>query len=247
MLVIAHRGASGYAPENSHSAICRALEMNVDAIEIDLHCVEGELLVIHDRWLHRTTQARGQLKDYTLAQLREIDAGDGKPIPTLWEVLQLVDGRCDLNLELKCEHTLIPTLKNLDQAVNALNFTPNQFLISSFNHHLLNESVSLQPKFATGALIASCPIDYAAFAQQLGCYAIHLDIDFINQAFVDDAKARGLKVFVYTVDEESDIRYLEELGVDGIFSNYPDKALRAVKRLDAEYPHQRQGLIQLTR
>jgi glycerophosphoryl diester phosphodiesterase len=158
-------------------------------------------------------------------------------------VLTLINGQCDLNVELKGEQTLLPTLKALDRAVSELNFQPSQFLISSFNHHLLHDSLNLQPKYATGALTASCPLDYAVFAQQLGCYAVHLDIDFVNQAFVDDAKRRGLKVFVYTVDEAADIAFLESLGVDGIFSNYPDKALRAVKRLDAGVPYLRQSLV----
>ncbi|GAA5215562.1 glycerophosphodiester phosphodiesterase [Corallincola platygyrae] len=243
MLVIAHRGASGYAPENSLTAIAKAIEMQVDAIEIDLHCIEGELLVIHDRWLHRTTRASGQLRDYSLEALRQIDAGDGHPIPTLWEVLSLIDGQTDLNLELKCENALLPTLKTLDRAVTEQNFTPGQFLISSFNHHLLNESVTIQPKYATGALTASCPIDYATFAQTLGCYAIHLDIDFVNQAFVKDAHQRGLKVFVYTVDEPADIAFLEELGVDGIFSNYPDRALHSVKQSGDGLQRMRKSLV----
>jgi len=101
MLIFAHRGASGIEPENTLRAIRSALDANVDGIEIDVHQVEDKLVVIHDRWLQRTTSGNGQLKHYSFEQLRALDAGHGEVIPTLDEVLALTANKCLVNIELK--------------------------------------------------------------------------------------------------------------------------------------------------
>ena len=230
MLVLAHRGASAIAPENTLLAMRKAIEMGVDGIEIDVHEVEGEYLVIHDRWLHRTTKVRGRLTDFSLAQLRELDAGQGQRIPTLWEIMQEIGGRCSLNIELKGVTQVIPILRLLDRAVEELGFTISQFLLSSFNHHLLFEIKQLRPDILTGALTASCPIDYAAFAHTLQAYSIHIYLDFVNPAFVADAKDKELQVYVYTVDEVEDMDMLRAWGVDGIFTNVPDRAIAHLRQ-----------------
>ena len=97
-------------------------------------------------------------------------------------------------------------------------------LISSFNHRLLYIINQQRPEFAIGALTACYPLDYAKFAEQLNAYSVHLDVDFISKHFVSDAHQRGLKVFVYTVDELEDIKAMKALGVDGIFSNFPTRS-----------------------
>ncbi|GAB3013465.1 glycerophosphodiester phosphodiesterase [Bowmanella dokdonensis] len=230
MLVIAHRGASAVAPENTLLAMQMAINMGVDGIEIDVHEVEDEHLVIHDRWLHRTTQVRGRLTDFSLARLRELDAGQGQRIPTLWEVMQEVRGQCSLNIELKGVTHVIPILRLLDKAVQELGFDYSQLLLSSFNHHLLFEIKQIRPELLTGALTASCPLDYAAFAHTLQAFSIHIYLDFVNPAFVADAKDKGLQVYVYTVDEVEDMDMLRAWGVDGIFTNMPDRAIAHLRQ-----------------
>ncbi|WP_088331320.1 glycerophosphodiester phosphodiesterase family protein [Lacimicrobium sp. SS2-24] len=225
MLVIAHRGASAVAPENTLLAIEKAMEMGVDGIEIDVHAVGDELIVIHDRWLHRTTNGKGRVSDMSFDDLRRLDAGQGQRIPTLWEVMTQVGGRCSLNIELKGISNVIPVLRLVDRAVAELNFTPNQFLLSSFNHHLLFEIKQIRPDLQVGALTASCPLDYAAFAVALQAYSVHIELNFVNPPFVADAKEKGLQVYVYTVDELVDMEMLVSWGVDGIFTNVPDRAL----------------------
>lgn len=231
MLVFAHRGASGYAPENTLAAIEMAMLFPIHGIEIDIHWADNELWVIHDSRLERTTNGQGRISERTVDQLKALDAGQGQRLPTLREVLQTVHGRCALNLELKSVRGAIQVLNLLDEAVDKLGFTPQQFLLSSFNHHLINEIHSINRRYLTGALTASCPIDYASFAQALDCHSIHIDIDFVSAEFVRDAHARGLQVYLYTVDGETDIRYAWQLGVDGIFSNYPDRALTTIAAL----------------
>ena len=225
MKVIAHRGASAQAPENTLLAIETALNLKVDAVEIDIHLVEDQLVVIHDRWLHKTTNGQGRLKDITFAQLRSLDAGKGQLVPTLWEVLNLVRGRCELNVELKSERTVEPLLSMLHKAIEQLGFSQSQFIISSFNHHLLQEIKQTDKTWRIGALTGSRPLGFARFAEELDAYSINIDVDFVDPLFVDDAHGRGLKVFVYTVDHEEDIEDLLAIGVDGIFTNDPTRSM----------------------
>ncbi len=235
MLVFAHRGASGHEPENTLLAIEQALAMNVDAIEIDVHVCETELVVIHDRWLHKTTNGSGLVGSLAFNELRKLDAGKGQAIPTLEEVLQLINGRCLINIEMKAEGCVDLLLALIEKAQQLYHFQTNQFLFSSFNHHLLFELKAKAPHFNIGALTACCPIDYAAFAEHLNAFSIHIDVDFVNQAFVEDAHQRGLKVYVYTVDDEIDMIQLHLMGVDGIFTNYPTKSM--VKIAHLKNPH----------
>jgi len=225
MLIFAHRGASADAPENTLLAIKKALAIGVDGIEVDVHAHGDELVVIHDRWLRRTTDGSGQLRDYSFAQLRRLNAGQGQKIPTLREVIDTIDGQCLLNIELKGIDDVQPVLRLVELATAQLNFQPHQFLLSSFNYHLLAEIKQRRPAIATGALTASCPLDYAAFARHLQAYSVHIALDVVNADFVADAKRQGLQVYVYTVDQEQDMHTLAQWGVDGVFTNDPDKAL----------------------
>ncbi|MEH8016902.1 glycerophosphodiester phosphodiesterase [Rheinheimera muenzenbergensis] len=232
MQIIAHRGASGDYPENTLLAIEQAIAQGADAVEIDVFSVDGELIVIHDHHLARTTNGSGSLYQHNLAQLQQLDAGLGQRIPTLWQVLQLLaPTTLWLNIELKGDNTVAPLLPLLERAKRELQFDLSRLLISSFNHHLLAALKLQLPALKLGALTASMPVDYAAFAQQLQAYSVNCDVSFINQAFVDDAKARGLKVYVYTVDQADDIARMAQYGVDGIFSNYP---ARSQQRLNSQ-------------
>jgi glycerophosphoryl diester phosphodiesterase len=231
MKVIAHRGASGHEPENTLSAIQAALDMKVDAIEIDIHLVDNTPIVIHDRWLQKTTDGEGRISEKRLKELRRLDAGKGQKIPTLWEVLRLVGAQCELNLELKSSKTTLPVLQMLRKSIDKLGCNQSQFLLSSFDHHILKEIKNQDSAWRIGALTGSKPLSYAKFAEELGADSIHLDVDFIDQAFVDDAHKRGLKVYAYTVDHEEDIADLHNMNVDGIFTNYPTRSIVKVAHL----------------
>jgi glycerophosphoryl diester phosphodiesterase len=223
MLIFAHRGASGVEPENTLRAIKTALDANVDGIEIDLHEVDGKLLVIHDRWLHRTTSGTGQVYQHKFQHLRSLDAGNGEKIPTLDEVFALVAGKCKINLELKGVFNINLLFSYIDNATSTTNLVNTDIILSSFNHRLLDIVHRQRPEFAIGALTSCYPLDYAKFAEALNAYSVHLDVNFISKHFVNDAHQRGLKVFVFTVDEFEDIKAMKALGVDGIFSNFPTR------------------------
>lgn len=224
MQIIAHRGASGTYPENTLLAIEQALLASADGIEIDVFCVENELVVIHDVDVSRTTNGTGFLPDFTLKQLQQLDAGSGQRVPTLWQVLQLVNNQTLLNIELKGADTAAPLLALIKKAEAELGTDPSQLLISSFNHHLLRQIKIDRADLKLGALIASLPLDYAAFASELGAWSVHCDQGFINQHMVEDAHQRGLKAWVYTVNNALTAQKMRQLGVDGIFCNYPLEA-----------------------
>lgn len=224
MHIIAHRGASGNFPENTMQAFEQAIAQGADAIELDVFAVQGELLVIHDHLLERTTNGVGSIYQCSLTELAKLDAGNGQKIPQLWQVIQFVQGKCWLNIELKGADTLAPLLRLLTRAEQELAFDLSTLLVSSFNHQLLAELKKVRPEIRIGALTASLPLHYAQFASELAAEAVHCDKDFINKDFVVDAKARGLLVYVYTVDNREALKQLIEMGVDGVFTNYPARS-----------------------
>ncbi|WP_282110192.1 glycerophosphodiester phosphodiesterase [Shewanella algicola] len=230
MLVFAHRGASGYVPENTLAAMDKALELGAKAIEIDVHCVEGELVVFHDRRLEGKSNGYGLIHLSTKADLCKVTVG-GESIPSLWEVLTHIDcisnGDCIVNIELKGVGCVEPFIDMYPQLLSSLNFTAQQLLISSFNHLYLAQIKQQLPQVVIAPLLGGIPTDLAKVVSDLHAYSLHLDAAFISQAIVDDAHQRGAKVYVYTVDNAEDINTLKAIGVDGIFSNYPDKAIAA--------------------
>ncbi|WP_306519146.1 glycerophosphodiester phosphodiesterase family protein [Rheinheimera sp.] len=224
MFIFAHRGVSGHFPENTLQAIQAALDCGADGIEIDVYALEDELVVIHDRELNRTTNGTGVLEDYSLPELLKLDAGAGEKIPILWQVLELVQNRCVLNIELKGHDTAALLVKLLHKARSELGTDWSTLLISSFHHPLLQQLKTLIPELAIGALTASIPLNYCAFATEIGAVSVHCDRAFIDEKMVQDAKQRGLKVYVYTVNNEREARRLQQMGVDGIFCNFPNEA-----------------------
>jgi len=224
MLIFAHRGASGSAPENTLLAIQVALDEQADAIEIDLHEVDGKIVIIHDRWLHLTTSGTGLIHQKTFDYIRSLNAGRGEHIPTLDEIFTLVAGKCQINLELKGIEDINLLFRYIDDAIKKGLIKNTDLILSSFNHQLLHHIYQQRPEFSIGALAAAIPLQYAEFASELNAYSIHINVNFISQAFVQDAHSRGLKVYVYTVDEQEDIDMVQAMNVDGIFCNYPAKA-----------------------
>ena len=114
------------------------------------------------------------------------------------------------------------------------NFSAEQLIVSSFNHHWLKQLKDDHPDQLIGALTTNCPLNYAEFASNLNAWAVHIDVDFVTQDFVDDAHRRGLKVLVFTVDEPQDMFDLRAMGVDGIFTNHPTLARNVLNGLHVD-------------
>jgi glycerophosphoryl diester phosphodiesterase len=225
-LIIGHRGASGYKPENTLLSFKKAISLNADMIEMDIFkCKTGELVIIHDNSVDRTTNGKGYIRDLTFKELRILDAGKGEKIPTLPEVLDLVNNKIKINLELKGEGTAGPVYELIRKYVEEKGWSYNDFFISSFNHRLLQEFIKLIPNNAAikiCPLIYGIPIDLSQFTVNLKAYSINVSADFIDKKFIDDAHTQGMKVFVYVVNNPDEAMKLKSLGIDGIFTDFPD-------------------------
>ncbi len=223
-LRIGHRGAAGHAPENTIASFQQALDFRVDGVELDIHlCASGELIVIHDETVDRTTNGNGAVTDLTLAELKELDAGNGEKLPTLAEVFDFLDRRIMVMVEIKGDDLAKPTAKLIEQHVNQKGWRYDQFQVISFDHHQLLEIHKLNPKIHTGANIAGIPIHYAEFATHAKARAANPCINHITEAFVKDAHKRKLQVFTWTPNTHTLISKARALGVDGILSDYPDR------------------------
>lgn len=230
MKIIAHRGASGEFPENTLLAIEHAIIQQSDGIEIDVqYHHSGELVLLHDYALDKTTNGHGSINNYSLEQLQALNAGKGESIPTLVQALKTINGRCLVNLEVKLLATdelslnkLIKALtRDVEQAIKYNHFLCSQFIISSFNHDLLKAFKQQTPQFTTAALIREYPKELALFAETLGVVSINPSIKIVDKALVTDAQQRGFQVWVFTVDKPKDIAACQAMKVDAIFTNYP--------------------------
>ena len=217
-LCIGHRGASGHAPENTLKAFELAITMGCPWIELDVYVVEGELLVIHDDKLNRTTDGSGFVEAQTLAYLRSLNAGDGEKIPLLSEVIELVDHRCKINIELKGKGTANPVNELLSKFISN-GWHEDEFLISSFDHkELANSATGIK----RGALFYKQTASMFDRAAALNAYAVNLSLKITNAETVSQAHEKGYKVFVYTVNSHDEMLALKQIGVDGVFTNFPD-------------------------
>lgn len=223
MIYFAHRGARGHEPENTLRAFRRALGFHSRWIELDVYPVEKELVVFHDLRLERTTNGHGFVWQQSLETLRSLDAGQGEKIPLLGEVFDLVGPDIGVNVELKWPGSAELLAGLLRQRLAHRTLRPEMCLVSSFLHDELLAFKELMPEIRIGALAGARPLELALFAEQLGAYSVNCAIDSINREFVADARRRGLKVFVYTVNHPDELVWMRELGVDGVFTDFPDR------------------------
>ena len=217
-ICIGHRGASGHAPENTLKAFERAIDMGCPWIELDVYVVDGELLVIHDEKLNRTTNGSGFVEAQTVEYLRSLDAGDGEKIPLLAEVIERVAHRCKINIELKGPNTAEPVNALLDDFI-AKGWREDEFMISSFDHELL---AAASPRIKRGALFHKQVDSMFERADKLNAYAINLSQKMTDTEIVAQAHEKGYLVFVYTVNTHDEMLVLKNMGVDGLFTNFPD-------------------------
>ncbi len=224
VLTIGHRGAKGYYPENTLASFAHALALGCDWIELDVYLAHGELLVIHDKAVDRTTNGHGLISDYSLAALRALDAGNGQQIPLLGEVLDMIDGRCGVNVELKGPGTAAPVSECLNNYVQR-GWPQSAFLISSFDHL---ELARADPGFRRGVLFGALPADWLASCQALSGWSANFYQKDVTPDLVNTAHDNGLKVLTYTANDHEDIQRVLNAGVDGVFSDYPDRVLAAL-------------------
>lgn len=223
LLVIGHRGARGHAPENTLKSFDQALALGATWVELDVQLHQGALLVFHDERLERTTNGRGRLASHALEDLRQLDAGAGEKIPLLSEVIDRVDRRARINIELKTANGTAAAVAALLRGYLGRGWKPDDFLVSSFFLPELREFRRRLREVPVGALLCGVPLDLAACGTELAAHCINVALDFADAALFADARKRGLKVYVYTVNEPEDAERMRALGADGIFTDYPDR------------------------
>jgi glycerophosphoryl diester phosphodiesterase len=236
--VFGHRGAMGYAPENTFASFERAIELGVDVIEIDVHLTaDGEVVVIHDAELHRTTDGEGMVGQKTLTELKTLDAGigfapefAGQRIPTLGEMLAWARGKCVVDVEIKggpwpydgIEARVVDLIRKHEMV--------DQTIVISFHHPVVARVKALAPEIATGALWSCGPIDPVAVARAAGVDAIMPQWSYCDAETVERAHAAGLSVNPWETSDPRLVNHLLSLGVDSICANFPDVVVSALQR-----------------
>lgn len=218
----AHRGASGYEPENTLRSFSRALELGAQWIELDVRVVEDQPIIFHDRTLRRRTGVGGVVEKLPLSFLRSLDAGKGEKIPLLSEVTDLVSQRAKLQLELKSRGAASAVAAHLSRCLSN-GAVPSDFLISSFDFEEALLFTKLLPQVPVGLLIHGYPRNPEELAHQLSAVSVHINLDAVTPKRVADLHSAGLKVFVYTVNEPADLQFVRNAGVDGVFTDFPDR------------------------
>lgn len=233
--IFAHRGASGYAPENTLEAFALAMEMGADGIELDVQLTkDGEVVVIHDEVIDRVSNGKGLVKDYTLVQLRRfsfdnhMEGYENISIPTLKEVLELVKAsKMEVNIELKTgiywylglEEKVLEIVKNCEMH--------KRVIYSSFNHYSVQKIKELDQKAETAYLYSDVILNVENYAKGTGVCGLHLAVYHLKMAdFMERYKESGCKIRVWTVNDAQDMRLFIQNELEAVITNYPDEALK---------------------
>lgn len=207
MLKIGHRGAPGHAPENTLASIEKAIEFGVDVVEIDVRrSLDGYLMIMHDARVDRTTGRRGYVHELTRDEMTGV--------PTLADVIDTVNGRAAVMVELKVRGIV-------KEALGAVGSHPAYF--ASYFHSEMLRVRELAPEMKTIALIDGVPVSPIGFALDAKATHAGFGFDSLEPSVIDLAHRNGLQVFTWTLDDPRDIAHAVSLGADGLISNFPDR------------------------
>jgi glycerophosphoryl diester phosphodiesterase len=234
IMCIAHRGASGegHAPENTLAAFREAIKIGVDGIECDVHCtMDGHVVVIHDDTLNRTTNMRGVVEKMTLEEIKMADAGSwfgssfaGERIPTLKEILELIEGESILVIEIKPKDITEKVVREIEESE-----AEDYVILQSFHPNVVKEVYELNPRIPRALLIGgrisakwfSNILELVHEVIEVGAGVMNLSYKIIDPELIKESHRRGISVWGWTVDNELEMKSLKEMGVRGITSNYP--------------------------
>lgn len=247
-IVVAHRGASGYAPENTMAAIKKAITMGVDMIEIDVQLSkDNEVVLMHDLTVDRTTNGKGKVRDLYLEEIKKLDAGkwfssefSGEKVPTLEEVIQAINGQCKLLIEVKRVKSKKLEIENkIVQLINKYN-AYNWCIVQSFetqvikNIQALDKSIECHKLVTMNISVLPLHIDSRIKTGTIYKYknvqSINPYFKMLNKRKVKKIHSYGQKVITWTVNEPEDMKRMIEMGVDGIITNYPDRLIQLLKK-----------------
>ena len=226
VLRIGHRGSKGYIAENTLESINHAILLGVDGIEIDIFkCLSGELVLSHENDLKRLTGKSGQLEKLTLNELKKFLVAGKYKIPTLKDVLTIIETPLFVNIELKGLNTAQATSKMISDISTSTLWSLEHFIVSSFNWDELELFRSVDKNTPVGVLVSkSMSINEAIeFGKNINAQAIHPNFKLLNDKTVKKIKNNGFKIHTWTVNNEDDINFMKKLKVDGMISDYPDR------------------------
>ncbi len=224
MLKIGHRGAKGYEPENTLISFQKAIDLGCDGIELDVHLSsDGEIIVIHDETVDRTTNGKGFVNQITLSELKTYKINDKYEIPTLKEVFELINYNILVNIELKSYETADKVVDFIENQVSSERRTYESIIVSSFDWNALQQVRFLNDEIQIGVL-TSTDLDLAiAFAKFIKAKTINPYFHLLNQENVIKMQEKGFEIHTWTVNEIEDIQKMKSLKVDGIISDFPDR------------------------
>lgn len=222
--ILGHRGCA-YEPENTLRSVKKAVDLGADGVEFDVRrCKSGEIIIIHDNKVDRTTNGKGYVKDFDLKELKKLDAGRGEEIPTLEEMIDFIK---EINYKNKKQVKLIIELKEKDlekdvaKIIEKDDFARSAIIIS-FYHQSIKNIKSLNKKISTGILFVGNPINIVDLAKGVSADFLFPKFDYAGKNLVDTAHKNNLKVFVWNIDDIENLKKMLKLKVDGIASNKPD-------------------------
>jgi len=224
ILKIGHRGAKAHLPENTLASFQKALDLGANGIELDIHaCASGELVVIHDFTVDRTTNGSGEVHKMTLAELKSLAVDGGYGIPTLSEVMELCKGRCMVNIEMKGRHTAALLQDFMARLIEKDNWRYDDILVSSFQREELEAMSKLNPDVHLGILTQASMKEAWDWAEEFNAKALHPHFSLLTENNVRKAQEAGFKIYTWTVNDPDDIARMKSYGVDGIISDNPER------------------------
>ena len=218
MLKIGHRGAKGHVAENTLASFQKAIELKVDGIELDVHLSsDAEIMVIHDETIDRTTTGKGFVKNFTSVELKQFG------IPTLTEVLDLLNNNFFVNIELKSTDSIEKVMNLIEKYISENNLTYENFIISSFLWDNLEVVSQRNNQIKLGVLTEDSIEMALAFAKEIKAFSINPYFKLLNQENVKLMHNEGFQIHTWTVNSLEDITFVKSLPVEGIISDFPDK------------------------
>jgi glycerophosphoryl diester phosphodiesterase len=232
MKILAHRGASGDAPQNTIAAMKLAIEQHCDGIELDAQLTKDNEVVIYHDWDIKThSNSEGEIGDFTLAELKQFDFGSyfsdefiGEKIPTLDEILDIVPEDILLNIELKIKsYNDAPLAEKTAEILKRRNRYKN-IIISAFNHHNLTKVNKILPQIEVAFLYGGTLIDSVSYmnSTNLNIVSFNLHHDYVSKEVIDELHAQNKEVYIWTVNSVKEAKLFQNMGADGIITNYPD-------------------------
>ena len=219
-------------------AFRKAVELGVDGMEFDVQITkDGEVVIIHDEKVDRTTDGKGNVRDFTLAELKELDASAGfmgvygkNEIPTLREYFEyIIDKSIISNIELKTGIFTYPGIeKKVIDLIREFGLE-DQIILSSFNHETIMRCAEIAPEIKRGFLSEDWLVNFGRYAAENGAQCCHPNCRCLHEENVKEMHDRGMEINTWTVNEPEDIRHLSALGIDALIGNYPDRMIEILR------------------